>query len=88
MFKYLLFTLLLITGCSDDTYAIQTSDPYYLKLEKQCYERTSPNCCLASLQGMVTTQSKLADANGTCPAGYKRVMMKCIDTYVWCEKIK
>ncbi len=87
MFKYLLFTLLLITGCSDDTYVIQTDDPYYLKLEKECHTRGSPNCCLASLQGMITAHAK-AVKNQTCPKGYRINSLLCIDSYQWCEKIQ
>jgi len=84
MFKYILFSLLLITGCSDDTYAIHTDDPYYLKLEKQCDGNT---CCLASLQGMIAAHAK-AVKNQTCPKGYRINGLLCIDSYQWCEKVK
>jgi len=83
MFKYLLFSLLLVTACTSDTKPIQTDDPYYLKLEKQC---DGNGCCLTSLRGMIAARSKLA--NGTCPKGYRRNMLKCIHTYDWCEKIE
>ena len=82
MFKYLLFSSLLFIGCSDDHYAIQTDAPYYLTLKKQCHNNS---CCLGSLKAMVETQSKLAQ-NDSCPTGYRRMMMRCVDSYVWCEK--
>jgi hypothetical protein len=83
MFRYLLFSLLLVTACTSDTRPIQTDDPYYLKLEKQC---DGNGCCLTSLRGMIAARSKLA--NGTCSKGYRKNMLRCIDTYVWCEKIE
>jgi hypothetical protein len=84
MFKYILFSLLLITGCSDDTYAIQTDDPYYLKLEKQC---NGDHCCLASLQSMILKDLK-AIKGTECPQGYHFNALLCGNSYHWCEKTK
>jgi len=82
----LIFIPLLFISCeSKDSYALNTTDPYYLKLEKEC---NGSSCCRASLQGMFATHSKLADENSTCPTGYQSMMMKCITTYVWCLKDK
>ena len=83
--KYLsVFILLLFTSCqSKEHYKTETTNPYYLKLEKAC---NGSSCCLASLEGMVESNATLVPKSATCPKGFHGVMMKCIDAYSWCKK--
>ena len=66
---------------------IAFSTPYYQKLAKECEQKTSKNCCLASVKRMEETKSLKISSEGVCNKGYKREMMTCIDSFVWCEKI-
>ncbi|MCF6245276.1 MAG: hypothetical protein L3J43_09595 [Sulfurovum sp.] len=61
-----------------------TQDPYYLKLKKECH---GSSCCLASWKNIVSGKVKaLKHGIDTCPVGYHANMLKCIDSYAWCEK--
>jgi len=60
---------------------------YYQKLNKQC--RLTPNvgCCMASVRSMQATHS-VAIADGQCPEGFSRNMLKCPTSYQWCTLVK
>ena len=58
--------------------------PYYQQLARECQKRGSPNCCMASVGAMVKGNYQLTPASG-CPDGYVGNMMRCIDSYRWCE---
>lgn len=60
------------------------SHPYYQGLAKQCELKQSVGCCLASVNAMQAGSYQLP-INGKCPDGYDREMMKCIDSYQWCQ---
>jgi len=87
MQKYLLiFIPLLFISCeSKDPYALNTTDPYYLKLEKEC---NGSSCCRASLKVMADNNYTLVPQNGICTKGFHKEMMKCITTYQWCHRDK
>jgi len=60
---------------------------YYKNLAKECKSRSSYNCCMSSVNNMANGNYKLEPETG-CPDGYQRNMLKCIDTFVWCEPVK
>jgi hypothetical protein len=61
----------------------------YKALAKAC---NKSSCCLASVRAMEEGNYLLDEGKTfketTCPGGYKPSMMKCIDSYRWCEPIK
>ncbi|MFH1785888.1 MAG: hypothetical protein ABH842_05660 [Candidatus Micrarchaeota archaeon] len=59
---------------------------YYKVLAEQCEAKGSYSCCMASVNNMAAYNYMLEPATG-CPSGYQRNMLKCIDTFVWCEKM-
>ena len=70
-----------------DHHGLKIDDPYYEKLAQECQKRTSPNCCLASLEAMIGDNAREIPESGVCDYGYKREMMSCIDSFVWCKPI-
>ncbi len=87
MIKYLpIFAMLLFTSCQGkDPYAIETTNPYYLKLEKAC---NGSSCCRASLKGMAISNATLVPKSGICAKRFHKNMLLCIDSYQWCERDK
>lgn len=61
-------------------------DSYYGVLARQCENKASFNCCMASVRAMKNGNYKLSD-NNTCSDGFTQNMMKCISTFKWCEPI-
>jgi hypothetical protein len=57
----------------------------YESLEEECQRRTSRGCCMASFRVIKENGYFLASEGGTCPDGYSPNMMRCIDSYQWCE---
>ena len=73
----------------NDTQNIQNSNTgdtqtYYEKLANECKSKQSESCCLASVEAMKQGGYTLVPAGG-CPAGYQPNMMKCIDSFRWCQ---
>ena len=60
---------------------------YYDRLTKECKNKGSENCCLASVNAIKAGNYTLVPEQG-CPAGYQPNMMRCKDSYTWCEPIK
>jgi hypothetical protein len=60
---------------------------YYQNLGNQCLQKSSYGCCIASVRVMRSGNYKLSE-NGTCGDGFMPNMMKCIDSFKWCEPIK
>lgn len=60
---------------------------YYDKLTSECKNKGSENCCLASVQAMKAGNYTIVPEQG-CPAGYQPNMMRCEDSYTWCELIE
>ncbi|MFH1520858.1 MAG: hypothetical protein ABID61_04385 [Candidatus Micrarchaeota archaeon] len=58
---------------------------YYQKLAEQCESKGSYSCCMASVNDMADNNYMLEPATG-CPDGYQRDLLKCEDTFVWCER--
>ncbi|TSC95541.1 MAG: hypothetical protein Athens101410_495 [Parcubacteria group bacterium Athens1014_10] len=59
---------------------------YYGELAKQCEQKSSYNCCIASVRAMTNGNYKLSE-NNTCENGFKPNMLMCIDSFKWCEPI-
>jgi hypothetical protein len=57
----------------------------YDRLAKDCDTRGSKSCCLASVLAMRRGGFQPASPEGNCPAGTTRNMMRCEDSYQWCE---
>lgn len=60
---------------------------YYKNLTKECESKGSYNCCMSSVNNMADGNYKLASETG-CPEEYQPNMLKCIDSFKWCEPIK
>lgn len=58
---------------------------YYQKLAEQCKSKGSYECCMSSVNEMSDNNYMLEPATG-CPVSYQRNMLRCADTFVWCEK--
>ncbi len=57
---------------------------YYESLREKCQDKKSINCCLASVDAMEKKRVKAVGSG--CDNGYKKSMLKCLDSYTWCEK--
>lgn len=60
---------------------------YYDKLANECRGKQSKNCCLASVRAMKAGNYTLAPQNN-CPADYQLNMLKCIDSFRWCQPVE
>jgi hypothetical protein len=65
----------------------EVSANYYDKLEEECNMKSSPDCCKASVARMREGNHKLTE-NESCPNGYESNILRCIDSYKWCEPKK
>ena len=65
----------------------ETDMTYYQNLLAECESKNSPNCCIASVTQMASNNYKLEPANG-CPADAQRNLLKCEDTFIWCESVQ
>ena len=74
------------SGDNQNTETAATQD-YYDKLASECNNKESENCCLASVKAMKAGNYTLVPEQG-CLAGYQPNMMKCKDSYTWCEPIE
>ncbi|MDD4333049.1 MAG: hypothetical protein PHT51_02955 [Patescibacteria group bacterium] len=65
---------------------------YYKNLAKECELKLSHDCCMSSVNIMTNGNYQLAPgktlAESGCPEGYQPNMLKCIDSFRWCEPIK
>lgn len=64
-------------------YQISKLQPYYKDLAEKCKEKESFSCCFASVKAMSAGNYKLLEDG--CMEGYMGNMLKCVDTYQWCE---
>jgi len=60
---------------------------YYQQLALECESKGSYSCCMASVNNMANGNYKLSPDSG-CSDGFQRNMLKCIDSFKWCEPIK
>jgi hypothetical protein len=58
----------------------------YNRLEKECENKDSPNCCKAAVKTMRAHGYFLKPAEG-CPSGYRMEMLRCHSTPQWCEPV-
>lgn len=59
---------------------------YYFHLSKECRRKQSTSCCMASVRAMMRKRYKLVPEEG-CAEGFAPNMMRCIDSYRWCQPI-
>lgn len=71
-------------GNNQNTATADGTQNYYDKLAGDCKSKQSESCCLASAEAMKQGGYTLAPQDG-CPAGYQPNMMRCIDSYRWCQ---
>lgn len=57
--------------------------PNYDQLESEC---AGSSCCISSARTMRMLHAVLATHSETCPQGYERDRLRCIDSYVWCVR--
>ncbi len=62
-----------------------TSAAYYQELTQECEQKDNKSCCMASVKRMEETGSYKVSVNGICDYGYKKEMMRCVDSFTWCE---
>ena len=74
------------SGDNQNTETAATQD-YYDKLARSVKHSWSKNCCLASVKAMKAGNYTLVPEEG-CPAGYQPNMLKCKESYTWCEPIE
>ena len=55
--------------------------PDYQQLLKDC----PSECCRASVRAMQSAKSQPLKYNDSCPDGRAPTMLRCIDSYRWCE---
>lgn len=65
---------------------INGDSQYYIHLSRECRKKQSASCCMASVKAMMRNKYKLAPEEG-CAFGFAPNMMRCIDSYNWCEPI-
>lgn len=68
-------------------YLKQTKDDqmYYRHLSRECLKRDSVSCCMTSLRRMMAHHAREASPEG-CAEGFQPNMLRCIDSFRWCEK--
>lgn len=65
----------------------------YQALGQQCLEAGSFNCCMASVRAMAqggyqqAGEFKSIDDEG-CPSGFRRNILRCGDSFAWCEPVE
>jgi hypothetical protein len=67
---------------------IQELPAEYQALGKDCLSKESFDCCMQSVRNMADGKYALATiTNGRpqCPQGYVNNMLRCIDSYTWCQ---
>lgn len=60
---------------------------FYKELAKQCEHQTSFSCCISSVHAMEDGNYMLSK-NNVCPTGFTLNMIRCADSFKWCEPIK
>jgi hypothetical protein len=60
---------------------------YYDNLASECKSKQSESCCLASVEAMKAGNYTPAAQEG-CPDGYQSNMMRCIDSFRWCQPVE
>ncbi len=60
---------------------------YYEKLAQECQQKSSPSCCLASLEAMKKDNAHKISDGDMCNYGYKKEGMLCADTFIWCKPL-
>ncbi|MDP7081135.1 MAG: hypothetical protein QF415_14665 [Candidatus Undinarchaeales archaeon] len=81
----LMLLLALVAGClsSGPSGGASTTNlpSYYQQLADQC---KGSSCCLSSVDSMYRMNATLSPPNG-CPPGTQGNMLRCEDSYKWCE---
>ncbi|MFA6511657.1 MAG: hypothetical protein WCV86_00815 [Patescibacteria group bacterium] len=94
--KIVLFTLAIlivfIAGFNADMYLSERVEvshisSAYKELAKQCLEKSSFGCCISSVHYMEQNGFVLQSIAG-CPEGFQSSMMRCSDSFTWCEPVE
>ena len=83
----ILLAAILTTKKISDSMLLGKDASYYQNLFKECESKNSFSCCDNSLAQMIVGNYKLEPSEG-CPTGTQRNLLKCEDTFVWCEPIQ
>lgn len=67
-------------------------DVDYQALAESCKQRGSVNCCMSSLRTMRENNyfpaSEDDSGNYSCPEGFNRNLIRCIDSFIWCQPVE
>ena len=66
---------------------IQSMPDYYQALAEKCLHKSSYGCCMSSVRAMKNGNYTLSE-NDTCGDGFRSNVMKCMDSFQWCEPVK
>lgn len=81
---------LFINSCTNNTTSNNIN--YYENLKKDCENKNSSNCCISSVDAMESGKYELAKTdkhwNDYCEQWFQKNLLRCIDSYTWCEPIK
>ena len=61
---------------------VELESPDYEVLRKKC----DSGCCTASVDTMQAHGGILVPESGKCPDGYSMEMLRCRQSYQWCER--
>ncbi len=64
----------------------KSSAEYYQNLRKECEQKTSKSCCLASVEAMKKDNAHKINGD-VCSYGYKKESMLCVDSFTWCKPL-
>ncbi len=85
-----ILTLILMSGAGYFIYQntkTSAQNGYYEKLAQECQQKSSPDCCLSSLEAMKKDNAHKINAGDMCSYGYKKESMLCIDSFSWCRPL-
>ncbi len=90
----IIFGIIILSGLGYDFYKdwslkneINSYSDYYRQLAEDCKSKGFPGCCMSSVQYMQSGNFELSPEIG-CHGGFQGNMLKCIDSYKWCEPIE
>ena len=61
------------------------SQEYYQELRSVCQQKESVGCCMASYKRIEARKTRALAEGESCAAGERRSMLKCPDSFRWCE---
>ena len=86
----ILLALILLGGAGYFTYQntkASAQNGYYKKLSQECQQKSSPDCCLSSLEAMKKDNAHKINPGDMCSYGYEKEMLNCADSFAWCKPL-